>query len=296
MFKSLAICRPLIILIVTMAVGGCTRFDFLDAIIPSCGYIRTLNVPYANLPRQKLDVYVPRHVKSKVSVVVFFYGGDWQNGNKEGYRFVAQAITSKGFIAVMPDYRLYPNVTYPAFVEDGALAVRWVHDNIARFGGDPDRVFLAGHSAGGHIVALLTLDKRYLQHVGLTRDAIRATAGLSGPYDFVPSRPDRGVFSMSLNDTTPDPNIEPIHFVDGSAPPMLLIQGLKDPTVNFSNALNLAARIRAAGGTVRCITYPGVGHVAVVLSFAWPFHWLAPTLRDMTKYFREEEKTEAARR
>jgi acetyl esterase/lipase len=277
--------RPLIILLSMLATAGCTKFDLLNATIPSCGYARTSNLAYANLPQQKLDVYVPRHAKPKTAVVIFFYGGDWQDGNKGDYRFVAQAITSKGFIAVLPDYRLYPAVTFPAFMTDAALAVRWVHDNIASYGGDPDRVFLAGHSAGGHIVALLTLDKHYLQNVGLNRDVIRATAGLSGPYDFVPSPPDRGVFSMPLNDTVPPPDIEPINFVDGTAPPMLLIQGLSDPTVNPRNATELAAKIRAAGGSVRCVTYPGVGHVGVVLSFAWPFRCLAPTLRDMTNYF-----------
>jgi acetyl esterase/lipase len=291
MFMFLANCRLPINLIAMMMIGGCSRFDIVNATIPCCGYIRTCNIAYADLPRQNLDVYVPRNAKSPLSTVVFFYGGDWQNGKKDDYRFVAQAITSKGFIAVLPDYRLFPDVTFPAFVNDGALAVRWVHDNIARFGGDPDRVFLAGHSAGAHIVALLTLDKRYLQKVGLDRDAIRATAGLSGPYDFVPSPPDRGVFSMPVDDDKPDPEIEPINFVDGAEPPMLLIQGLDDPTVDYSNALNLAAKIRTAGGSVRCITYPGVGHVAVVASFAWPIRWIAPTLRDMTKYFREEEKT-----
>jgi acetyl esterase/lipase len=268
--------------------GGCSRFDIINATIPSCGYIRTSNIAYATLPRQKLDVYVPRGAKAGLSVVVFFYGGDWQNGTKGDYRFVAQGIESKGFIVVMPDYRLYPQVTFPAFVNDGALAVRWVHDNISRFGGDPNRIFLAGHSAGAHIVALLTLDKHYLRNVGLDRDAIRATAGLSGPYDFVPSPPDRGVFSMAVNDTNPPADIEPINFVDGKEPPMLLIQGLDDPTVHYTNALDLAAKIRAAGGSVRLITYPGVGHVAVVASFAWPLRWLAPTLRDMTTYFREQ--------
>jgi acetyl esterase/lipase len=158
MVNFLAISRPLFILFAMMMVGGCSRFDIVNATIPSCGYMRTSNIAYADLPRQKLDVYVPRNAKSALSVVVFFYGGDWQNGKKDDYRFVAQAIASKGFIAVLPDYRLYPEVTFPAFVNDGALAVRWVHDNIARFGGDPKRVFLAGHSAGGHIVALLTLD------------------------------------------------------------------------------------------------------------------------------------------
>lgn len=285
--KFFTIGRRVIILLSMFATAGCSRFDLLNATIPSCGYVRTSNLAYSSSPRQKLDVYVPRHAKTKTAVVIFFYGGDWQNGDKGGYRFVAEAITSKGFIAVLPDYRLYPVVTFPAFVTDAALAVRWVHENIASYGGDPSRVFLAGHSAGGHIVALLTLDKHYLENVGLNRDVIRATAGLSGPYDFVPSPPDRGVFSMLLNDATPPADIEPINFVDGTAPPMLLIQGLSDPTVNPRNATELAAKIRAAGGNVRCITYPGVGHVGVVLSFAWPFRWLAPTLRDMTSYFKQ---------
>jgi acetyl esterase/lipase len=267
-------------------VGGCTRFDLLNATVPYIGYSRSSNLAYGDLPRQALDVYVPRHAGPKTAVVIFFYGGDWQNGSKGDYRFVAQAIVSRGFIAVLPDYRLYPEVTFPAFVNDAALAVRWVHENIARFGGDPDLVFLAGHSAGGHIVVLLSLDKRYLERVGLKRNVIRATAGLSGPYDFVPSVPDRGVFSMGVGDTKPSAEIEPIHFVDGTGPPMLLIQGLSDPTVDSSNAVKLAAKIRACGGRVRLVTYPGVGHPAVVMAFAGVFRGLAPTLADMTDYFR----------
>jgi acetyl esterase/lipase len=289
-FSFFTVVRFLVVTSTMMATAGCSKFDLLNATIPSCGYTLTSNLAYAPLPRQKLDVYVPRGAKPGAPVVIFFYGGDWQNGNKVDYRFVAQALTSKGFIAVLPDYRLYPSVTFPAFVEDGALAVRWVHRYIANFGGDPHLVFLAGHSAGAHIVALLTLDNRYLQKVGLDRSVIRATAALSGPYDFVPSPPDRAVFSMSVNDTHPDPAIEPINFVDGSAPPMLLVQGLSDPTVDPRNAPSLAARIRAAGGSVQCMMYPGVGHPAVVLAFAWPFRWLAPTLRDVTNYFEIQEK------
>jgi acetyl esterase/lipase len=275
-----------------MGVEGCTGFEVVNATVPYIGYARTSDISYGDLGRETLDVYVPRGAGAGTPVVVFFYGGDWQNGEKGDYRFVAQAFVSKGFIAVLPDYRLYPSVTFPAFVNDGALAVWWVHLNIARFGGDPERVFLAGHSAGAHIVALLTLDKRYLERVGLKRDVIRATAGLSGPYDFVPPPADRGAFSMGVNDTKTDPEIEPIHFVDGTEPPMLLVQGLSDPIVDPSNAIHLAAKIREMGGRVRLITYPGVGHPAVVLSFAGAFRWLAPTLRDVTDYFGEEGKVD----
>jgi len=295
--KSFPSALPVLFLCLLLATTGCTRFDMLNATIPSCGYVRTNDIHYGSEPRQKLDVYQPNDAKAYqpndakagASIVVFFYGGDWQSGSKTNYRFVAQALASQGFIAVMPDYRLYPQVTFPAFVEDGALAIRWAHDNATRFGGDPSRIFLMGHSAGAHIAVLLTLDEHYLKAVGLDCSAIRATAGLSGPYDFVPPPDDRGAFGMSRDDTKPDPRIEPINFVDGHAPPLLLVQGLQDTTVGPENTINLAERARQAGGNVRTIFYPDRAHVGVVLSLAWPFRWLAPTLHDTTAFFREQE-------
>ncbi|HMB94824.1 MAG TPA: alpha/beta hydrolase, partial [Tepidisphaeraceae bacterium] len=195
----------LLIVCLMLPMAGCTEFDLLNATIPCWGYSRTSDLKYGELPRQKLDVYRPRGKPAAAPVVIFFYGGDWQSGNKSDYRFVADAFTSRGFVAVLPDYRLYPQVTFPSFVEDAALAVRWTHDNAANFGGDPRRIYLMGHSAGAHIAALLTLDEHYLKNVGLDRSAIRATAGLSGPYDFVPAPYDRPPFGMTANDTIPDP-------------------------------------------------------------------------------------------
>lgn len=286
-FRSVAAClaRPAAMLFL---LAGCTKFDLLNATVSSGGYVRTADLTYGPQPRQRLDVYQPRHAApGATGVVVFFYGGDWQTGSKDGYRFVAEAITSQGFVAVLPDYRLYPSVIFPAFVHDGALAVRWVHDNIDRFGGDPRRVYLMGHSAGAHIAALLTLDARYLNEVGLDRNAVRATAALSGPYDFVPLPEDLAVFGMRSDREAPDPDMEPIHFVDGRAPPMLLVHGLKDKTVGAGNAVRLAERIRAAGGEVRTVFYPDRAHVGVVLSLAAPFRKLAPTLEDVTAFFRK---------
>ena len=266
--------------------AGCSRFDLLNATVPSCGYVRTSNLPYGQLQRQTLDVYRPAHPDPDRRVVIFFYGGDWQTGSKADYRFVAQALASKGFVAVMPDYRLYPAVTFPAFVDDGALAVRWVRDNVARFGGNPERLYLMGHSAGAYVAAMLTLDPVYLSKVGLSRNSIRATAALSGPYEFIPSPEDLPVFAMKPGDP-PAPGMEPIDFVDGREPPMLLVHGLKDKTVDPINATRLAARIEQAGGKVRLILYPDRAHVGVVLSLAASFRWLAPTLDDVSRFFRE---------
>src|ERR1700728_3814195 len=139
----------LLILPSLLAMSGCTRFAALDAFVPSWGYTRIPNFAYGPLPRQTLDVYQP-HAKTPQDIVIFFYGGDLQTGTKADYRFVAQALTSRGYIAVIPDYRLFPDVTFPTFVDDGALAVRWVHDHTREIGGDPDHVYLMGHSGGAY--------------------------------------------------------------------------------------------------------------------------------------------------
>jgi acetyl esterase/lipase len=266
---------------------GCRGFDLLNAPISSAGYTREINIPYGPFPRQNLDVYQPRHAKPNARVVIFFYGGEWQAGQKSDYRFAAEALTRGGFIAVLPDYRLYPNVTFPVFVEDAAKAVRWTHDNIARFGGDPSHIYLMGHSAGAHIAALLTLDSRYLEAVGLRRDAIRATVGMSGPYDFNPYGKDRPIFHLPPGDGPPSPAIEPVNFVDGHAPPMLLLQGGKDTLVNPNNAFELEKKICKAGGYAKVILYPDVAHEGMVIALAAPWRWLAPVLDDAAKFFWE---------
>jgi acetyl esterase/lipase len=272
-------------LAVALSTAGCSRFDLLNSIVPTTGYHLTTDIPYGPLPRQKLDVYEPENFVKPAGIVVFFYGGDWQVGSKRDYRFVGQALTSRGFIAILPDYRLYPEVTFPGFMEDGAKAFRWAYDNAPRLGGDRRAVFLMGHSAGAHIAALLTLDGRYLKEVGLDRSAICATAGLSGPYDFTPFVDDMPVFKMKPGDV-PNPAMEPINFVDGREPPMLLVQGLEDETVDSSNTVRLAKRIEEKGGEVRTIYYADRAHVGIVLSLAAHFRWLAPTLKDVTDYFR----------
>lgn len=271
--------------VATMALTGCTNFQYLNFTVSHRGYTHTDDIAFGPDARQKLDVYLPTTVPANGKVVVFFYGGSWRVGSKTDYRFVAQALTSRGFIAVLPDYRLYPQVTFPAFVEDGAAAVRWTRDHIASYGGNTNQIYLMGHSAGSHTAALLTLDAHYLKAVGLDRNIIRATAGLSGPYDF-PSLPEnRAVFGREANDPTIDPKIEPVTFVDGQEPPMLLVHGLRDNIVDPTNSVSLATRIRQKGGDVEYITYPTRGHGGVVIALAWPNQWMAPVLADVTDYF-----------
>ena len=270
---------------------GCTGMQFVNATVVMNSavwpnhYTRSLNHAYGTDPRQKLDVYRPEKISPHTKVVIFFYGRTWRCGSKHDYRFVGEALTSRGFIAVVPDYRLYPQVKFPAFIEDGAATVRWVHDHIAEFGGDPAQIYLMGHSAGSHTAALLTVDAHYLQAVGLGRKTIRATATMSGVYDFDSNKWDAEVFGPLTNAAPMQPPPSPMTFVDGQEPPMLLLHGMKDWIVSPQNTLRLTERIRQSGGEVEQINYAHRGHVGMLVALSSPNRWLDPVLDDVAKFF-----------
>ncbi len=253
-------------LIAGLFLAACSPFDVLNATSPENGYVKTAGVAYGEGERRKMDIYRPRDAEGPLKTVVFFYGGSWKWGSRDDYAFAAEALASKGWLVVVPDYRLYPEVRFPGFIEDGAQAVAWTKQNIARYGGDPDRLYLAGHSAGGHIALMLTLDERFLAAAGMSNRDIRATATLAAPAAFDPLKyaSVRAIFEQM-----PDPNqARPIEFVDGSEPPLLLLHGLDDDTVFPSNSAELAEAVRAAGGDVRHVTYPGKGHIGLVLALS----------------------------
>src|SRR5690625_2083547 len=164
----------------------CTAQHLVNGLTPKSGYVCHDDIAYGELSRHKLDVYVPDRPAPGAHVVVFFYGGRWEEGSRTAYRFVAQALTSLGYIAILPDYRLFPQIRFPAFVEDGAIAVKWVYDHAAEYGGNLDHLFLMGHSAGAYIAAMLALNDEYLHAVGSSRRLLAGVIGLSGPYDFKP--------------------------------------------------------------------------------------------------------------
>jgi len=274
-----------VLLVLLFWLTGCSRFDAFNATAPSFTASRTGNVPYGKLERQKLDVYVPYHAEPNARVVVFFYGGEWSNGTKEGYRFVAQGLASRGFVVVVPDYRIYSEVTFPSFVEDCALSVKWTHDNIAKFGGDPTHVYTMGYSAGAHIAALLNFDDHYLNDVGLKRTDVRASLAVSGLYDFKPLDEDRPIFNMKPGDELVDPRTQPISYVHPYAQPIAIMHGKQDSVVDVNNALLMADRIAAAGGRVTTIIYPERAHVTMAMAFAFPFRFLGPVLDDSVAYF-----------
>ncbi len=262
--------------------GACSKADVVNALVSRDGYDVLENRAYGPLPRQRLDIYRP-HGEGPWPVIVFFYGGGWDEGEKDDYLFVGQRLAAAGYMVAIPDYRLYPEVAFPGFLGDSALAVAWTGRNIAGHGGRPGRLGLAGHSAGAYNAMMLALDRRYLDDAGWPVERIGAVAGLAGPYDFRPFDTSR---LRNVFGGYPDADAtQPITFARGDAPPILLATGLDDTTVLPDNSRRLAADIEKAGGEVTLITYEGVGHIGIIASLAGSLPEMAPVAEDVTAFF-----------
>lgn len=237
---------------------------------------------YGSSPRQQLDVYAPRgSCKQPRPVVVFFYGGSWNSGTRAGYALVGRALAAQGFLTVVPDYRLVPDVRYPAFVEDGAAAVRWVSANAHQYCGDGRSVVLMGHSAGAYIAAMLAGDPRWL---GEARSVVRGFVGLAGPYDFAPFDVDA---SRAAFGQVADPvETQPVLWAGTGDLPALLLYGAEDTVVSPRNSVALAKRLRAGGVTVEQRAYSKLGHVGILLALARPFRGRGPVLADVAGFIR----------
>jgi acetyl esterase/lipase len=245
----------------------------LNLAIPKTGYQVKRDLAYGQGPRARLDLYVPDGLAAPAPVILFFYGGSWQSGSKNIYRAFGQAFASAGIIAAVADYRLYPEVKYPAFIHDGAQAFRFVRESIERHGGDPERIFLSGHSAGAYIAAMLACDPAYLESDAA---AIRGVIGIAGPYDFLP------LYDPVLIDIFGGDRVmttQPIKYARNKTPPMLLAHGSADTTVGAGNSRRMAKRLREAGNSFELIEYKGSSHLGIILSLAHGFRG-GTTLRD----------------
>jgi acetyl esterase/lipase len=267
MHRSLA---TVSLMLLAVCLSACRPVDALNALTPGTGYRLSADIRYGMAERQQLDVYRPDKPRAQPApVVVFFYGGSWTSGDRDDYRFVGQLLASEGFVVVIPDYRLYPAVAFPAFLEDGAAALRWTEDRIGAYGGDAKRLFLMGHSAGAYNAMMLGLDRRYGDAVGFDFANLRGIVGLAGPYDF---EFDTGLLRSIFNAAKDPGEALPVAYADRAAPPVLLITGDADQTVDPANSASLARRLAAAGNGVCRRDYPGLDHVDVVLQLSSFWH------------------------
>jgi acetyl esterase/lipase len=253
----------------------------LNLAVPRAGYSIKPDIAYGADPRQKLDIYIPDGLTKPAPVILFFYGGSWSSGTKDLYRAFGQAFASKGIVTIVADYRIYPQVKYPAFVQDGAAAFRFVHETIAKSGGDPDRIFLAGHSAGAYIAVMLDSDLHYLKDAHADPAWIRGVIGIAGPYDFLP------LHDPELIDIFGGANVratQPIDYIDGKRAPMLLAHGIADDTVGVGNSRRLAKKLKSFDSPYEEIEYPGIGHIGILLSLAPGMRGNTTLRDDMVKF------------
>lgn len=228
-------------------------------------------------PTQTVSLYRAHRSAEPAPVLLFVHGGSWDWGDPKDYGFVARSLAPEGFVVALAGYRLGEAGRYPAMLEDTAQAIRWLRDNAARFGGDPERIYLAGHSAGAYNVVQVALEPRWLAVEGVPASAIRGVIGLAGPYDFYPFDKDstRAAFGGA-----PDPaTTQPINHVGPAAPPMLLLTGTDDTTVKPRNTRALAAALEERGGSVEARYYEGLDHSDVLVRLASPWR-RQPGLRD----------------
>jgi acetyl esterase/lipase len=268
-------------LTVAGSAGVSALAPLFDRTIPSAGYRVRRDVAYGGNPRHKLDAYIPDGLTAPAPVLLFFYGGSWQSGSKAIYRAFGQAFASHGVVTIVADYRLYPEVKYPVFVEDGAHAFRFVREHAAEFGGDPARIFVCGHSAGAHIAAMLAVNPIFLNAVGSEPSAIRGVIGLAGPYDFLPIQDPVliDIFGGGREMAT-----QPIKYARNKAPPMLLAHGSADTTVGAGNSRRMAARLAEASNAVELRIYDGVSHLGIVISLAHGFRRRTTLHADMLRF------------
>jgi acetyl esterase/lipase len=270
--------------LVTLIAAGCSRVVFFAVNAPAVfgAYKRHAHLAYGADPQQRVDVYVPdAGAGTARPLIVFWHGGRWEFGDKSDYRFVGAALAESGYVAVIANYRHYPQVKMPGFMDDAARAAQWAVAHAAEFGADPQQLYFMGHSAGAQMAALLALDPRYLRASGAV-PAVAGVIGLSGPYDFLP------LLEADVQDMFGPPELypqsQPINFVRADAPPMLLVHGLKDETVWPKNSRNLASALSARGASATLKLYPKLGHADTVGALSAPIRGRAPTLADIQEF------------
>jgi acetyl esterase/lipase len=273
--------------IAVLILSACSEAKFAVVNAPSVTYSGQIinNIAYGDNERQKLDIYIPNIDVKSLPVIVFFHGGRWSFGSKDQYKFVGMTLSQQGYIVVMPNTRLYPEVKHPTFVEDGAKATAWVHENIAEYGGNDD-LYLSGHSSGAHIAALITANENYLEKFDLSTDIINAFAGISGPYDFVPEEPD-------LKDMFGPPSdyheMQLTTYINGDEPPMLLLYTEEDETVHIRNLELLRDKINEEGGQVETIIYPKGDHIDAVGALSWINPANLSIAEDIDRFFKHHQ-------
>ena len=279
----------LAVLLAASLAAACSPVTILNVLAES-DTIRITGIAYGSDPRQKLDVYVPANRAKPFPVALFLFGGAWNRGERADYKFVGDALAARGILVVVADYRLYPQVRYPEFLDDSARAAAWTIANARSHGGDPGRIYVMGHSAGAYNAAMLALDPRWMTKAGASPGAFAGFIGLAGPYDFLPiENPD--VKPVFFHPDSP-PDSQPIRYGGPGSPRSFLAAPESDSLVNPErNTHQLADKLAAAGVAVTYKRYSRVSHITLIGAMGRPLRWLAPVLDDVEAFIRADGRS-----
>ena len=287
-FKKLAIFG-----VVSGVITGACSYSptrVLTAISSMRGITISNDIHYGTDPRQVLDIYQPApddaatpqtHLVGGLPVVVFIHGGSWQTGDKQGYGFVGRSLAQAGYITVVIEYRLAPKNIYPDFINDSVSAISWVYQHIAEYGGNPNELFVMGHSAGAFNAVAAVDDERYWRNSHVPTSAIKAVIGLAGPYSYDFRQFDSKVaFPTNLlpDDVMPDSHVRP------DAPPHLLLVAEKDDLVGIKNLMKMKRGLERANVPVETGVVPKVNHSTMIVAMATPTEWLGNTRKMVLDY------------
>jgi acetyl esterase/lipase len=259
--------QALLITVVTLVAAGAA-----GAVEPKAFDVEVVrNVPYYTGPgaddvRHRLDLYLPKGHKD-YPVVMFVHGGAWFQGDKNHlgiYNLLGRSFARHGIGMVSPNYRLSPEVRHPEHIKDVARAFAWVHKNIGKHGGRKGELFVAGHSAGGHLAALLSTDETYLKEHGLSLKDIRGAIPVSGVYEI----PDDAVCAMAFGkDPARRRQASPLHHVHPGTPPFLILYGDRElPACDGPGAEAFCRALLGKQCSALCFECPQRNHVSILLN------------------------------
>lgn len=262
-----------------------SALGWFDALVPKDPSSRRIasDLKFGAGSKHILDLYAPKRPRAPLPLLIFVHGGGWDSGDRREYGFVGRALAALGFLVACADYRVFPQVVFPAFVEDLALAASWLVAHGEEYGGDPERLILVGHSAGAYNAIMLALQPERFGAPAL-KSKIKGLVGLSGPYDFYPFDVRQSIDAFG---TYPDPlSTQPINLVTPDAPPMLLAHGVRDTTVGDYHTVRLAAKLRANRVPVTERHYAGLTHAPVIVGLTTVLRPVLPVYRDVAQFLR----------
>lgn len=289
--------RYLVILILLpLGLVACSPTSALNTMVPAGSYEVHQDIAYAADERQRMDIYMPSQGPLHTDIIMFVYGGSWEDGDKQDFEFIGQAFARLGYVTVIPNYRLYPQAEFPEFINDVAKALGAVPDQIDALRTQQAmptgveqcpsgrNVILAGHSAGAHTAALIATDPQYLERHA-PNVQLSALIGLAGPYD-LPLQHERvkDKFTRVEGDEA-----NPIALASEATPQTLLIHGESDTVAKPEHAAAFANKLEELGVHVTLKTYPRRRHVDLVASLASPLRFWTPAYNDIQTFLAERE-------